>query len=109
MIFAGGGVARSDAEDALVRPAEAVIAARRLIAYYDIRLREPQYPVLEAMQNGIPDDAFIVWDVTQFGYYARTHYQVNHPLSLDGLTRVGKSPLSLDGRGLEPALSLSKG
>ena len=64
MIFAGGGVARSDAEDALVRPAEAVIAARRLIAYYDIRLREPQYPVLEAMQNGIPEDAFIVWDVT---------------------------------------------
>ena len=56
-------------------PAEAVIAARRLIAYYDIRLREPQYPVLEAMQNGISD----AWDVTQFGYYARTHYQVNHP------------------------------
>ena len=60
-------------------PAEAVIAARRLIAYYDIRLREPQYPVLEAMRNGIPEDAFIVWDVTQFAYYARTHYQVNHP------------------------------
>ena len=60
-------------------PVEAVAAARRLIAYYDIRLREPQYPILEAMQNGIPDDAFIVWDVTQFGYYARTHYQVNHP------------------------------
>ena len=59
--------------------AEAVTAARNLIAYYDIRLREPQYPVLEAMQNGIPDDAFIVWDVTQFGFYARTHYQVNHP------------------------------
>ncbi len=59
-------------------PAEAVGAARSLIAYYDIRLREPQYPVLEAMQKGIPEDAFIVWDVTQFGYYARTHYQVNH-------------------------------
>ena len=60
-------------------PAEAVSAARRLIAYYDIRLKEPQYPVLEAMQRGIPRDAFIVWDVTQFGYYARTHYQVDHP------------------------------
>ena len=60
-------------------PAEAVSAARKLIAYYDIRLKEPQYPVLEAMQRGIPEDAFIVWDVTQFGYYARTHYQVNHP------------------------------
>ena len=60
-------------------PVEAVSAARRLIAYYDIRLREPQYAVLEAMQRGIPEDAFIVWDVTQFGYYARTHYQVNHP------------------------------
>ena len=58
---------------------EAVSAARRLIAYYDIRLREPQYAVLEAMQRGIPEDAFVVWDVTQFGYYARTHYQVNHP------------------------------
>ena len=60
-------------------PAEAVSAARKLIAYYDIRLKEPQYAVLESMQRGIPDDAFLVWDVTQFGYYARTHYQVNHP------------------------------
>ena len=60
-------------------PAEAVTAARSLIAYYDIRLKEPQYAVLEAMQKGIPEDAFIVWDVTQFGYYARTHYKVNHP------------------------------
>ena len=60
-------------------PAEAVTAARRLIAYYDIRLKEPQYAVLEAIQNSIPEDAIIVWDVTQFGYYARTHYQVNRP------------------------------
>ena len=60
-------------------PADAVKAARRLIAYFDIREQEPQYPVLEALQRGAPDDAFIVWGVTQFGYYARTHYQVNHP------------------------------
>ena len=60
-------------------PAEAVRAARNLIAYYDIRLKEPQYAALEAMQRGIPKDAFIVWDVTQFGFYARTHYQVEHP------------------------------
>ena len=60
-------------------PAEAVTAARNLIAYYDIRLKEPQYAVLEAIQNAIPEDAFIVWDVTQFGYYARTHYRVTHP------------------------------
>ena len=59
--------------------AEAVAAARNLIAFYDIHLKEPQYPVLEAIQRRIPEDAFIVWDVTQFGYYARTHYQVNHP------------------------------
>ena len=60
-------------------PVDAVKAARSLIAYYDIRLREPQYLILEAMQRGIPEDAFIVWDVTQFGYYARTHYKVKHP------------------------------
>ena len=60
-------------------PAEAVTAARNLIAYYDIRLQEPQYPVLEAIQRGIPEEAFTVWDVTQFGYYARTHFKVNHP------------------------------
>ena len=60
-------------------PAEAVSAARNLIAYYDIRLKEPQYAVLEAIQNVIPDDAYIVWDVTQIGYYARTHYKVKHP------------------------------
>ncbi len=60
-------------------PAEAVVAARSLIAYYDIRLREPQYAVVEAMRKGTPEDAFVVWDVTQFGYYARTHWQVDHP------------------------------
>ena len=60
-------------------PAEAVTAARNLIAYYDIRLKEPQYPILEAMRNGIPEEAFTVWDVSQLGFYARTHYQVNHP------------------------------
>ena len=60
-------------------PAEAVSAARRLIAYYDIRLKEPQYPALEALHKGIREDAFVVWDVTQFGYYARTHYPVNCP------------------------------
>ena len=60
-------------------PAEAVKAARNLISYYDIRLKEPQYPVLEAMQKGIPEDAFMVWDVSQFGFYARTHWQVTHP------------------------------
>ena len=32
------------------------------------------------MINGtIPEDAFIAWDATQFGFYARTHYKVNHP------------------------------
>ncbi len=60
-------------------PAEAVTAARRLIAYYDIRSREPQYPILEALQRSTPEDAFTVWDVTQFGFYARTHWQVNQP------------------------------
>nr|MDE0501446.1 thiamine pyrophosphate-binding protein [bacterium] len=60
-------------------PAEAVIAARRLIAYYDIQDEEPQYPILKVLQDSIPDDAFVVWDVSQFGFYARTHFQVNHP------------------------------
>ena len=60
-------------------PAEAVAAARNLIAYYDIRLKEPQYAVLEAIQDAIPDESFIVWDVTQFGYYARTHYRTDFP------------------------------
>ncbi len=60
-------------------PAEAVAAARSLIAYYDIRLKEPQYAVLEAIQDAIPEDAFVIWDVTQFGYYARTHYKVSRP------------------------------
>ncbi len=60
-------------------PVEAVEAARNLISYYDIRRREPQYAVLEAIQGSIAEDAFIVWDVTQFGYYARTHYKVTHP------------------------------
>ncbi len=60
-------------------PAQAVSAARRLIAYYDIRSKEPQYPILEAIRRGTPEDAYTVWDVTQFGFYARTHWPVNHP------------------------------
>ena len=60
-------------------PAAAVAAARRLIAHYDGRLDEPQHSVLGAMQRGIPEEAFVVWDVTQFGYHARTHYKVNRP------------------------------
>jgi len=60
-------------------PAEAVVAARRLIAYYDIQDQEPQYPILKVLQDSIPDDAFVVWGVSQFGFYARTHFQVNHP------------------------------
>ncbi|WP_419848967.1 thiamine pyrophosphate-binding protein [Candidatus Poriferisocius sp.] len=60
-------------------PAQAVSAARRLIAYYDIRDNEPQYPILEAIRRGTPEDAYTVWDVTQFGFYSRTHWQVNHP------------------------------
>ena len=31
------------------------------------------------MQRGIPEEAIVVWDVTQFGYHARTHYKVNRP------------------------------
>ena len=60
-------------------PAEAVAAARRLIAYYDIQLHEPQYPILQAIRSGIPEDAFTVWGITQLGFYARTHWQVKHP------------------------------
>ena len=60
-------------------PARAVAAARRLIAYFGIREEEPQYPILEAIQRGVPEDAFVVWDVSQLGFYARTHHQANHP------------------------------
>ena len=60
-------------------PVEAVTAARGLIAYYDIGDKEPQYPIMEAIRRSIPEDSFISWDVSQFGYYARTHYQVILP------------------------------
>ena len=60
-------------------PAEAVAAARRLIAYYDIQLREPQYAVMDAVRKGVPQDGFAVWDVSQLGFYARTHWRVSHP------------------------------
>ena len=59
-------------------PEDAVMAVRHLISYYDIRLQEPQYPILETIKNKIPEETFTVWDVTQFGYYSRTHYKVNH-------------------------------
>ena len=40
--------------------------------------REPQYPVIEAMRRGIPEDAFVVWDINQLSFYARTHWPVSH-------------------------------
>ena len=50
-----------------------------MIAYYDIRDKEPQYAIMEAIKQSVPEESFIVWEVSQFGYYSRTHYQVNHP------------------------------
>lgn len=66
--------------DAANRPSpdEAVMVTRRLISYYDIRQKEPQYSILEAMWTTLPEDTIITWDVTQLGYYSRTHYKVNH-------------------------------
>ena len=52
---------------------------KRLMAYYDIRDEEPQYPILEMMWNTLPEETVIAWDVTQFGYYARSHYRVIRP------------------------------
>ena len=60
-------------------PFEAVAAARRLITYYDIQLQEPQYAVMDAVRKGVPQDAYAVWDVSQLGFYARTHWRVSHP------------------------------
>ena len=62
-------------------PAEAVAAARRLIRYHNIQLIEPQYLIMETIKKGAPDDTLIAWDVTQLGFYARTHYQVDRPKS----------------------------
>ena len=59
-------------------PAEAVSAARSLIAYYDIGAQGAPVPGPRGDTERDSDDAFTVWDVTQFGYYARTHWRVNH-------------------------------
>ena len=60
-------------------PAEAVAAARRLIAYYDIKQKEPQYAIMDVLRNSVPPDAYVVWDVSQLGFYARTHWRVSRP------------------------------
>ncbi len=31
------------------------------------------------MWNSLPEETIITWDVTQFGYYSRTHYRVERP------------------------------
>ena len=71
-------LAEAGAEDR-PSPEEAVMVTKRLIAHYDIRDTEPQYPIMEMMWNTLPEETVIAWDVTQFGYYARSHYQVNLP------------------------------
>ena len=32
---------------------------------------------MEAIKQSVPEESFIVWEVSQFGYYSLTHYQVN--------------------------------
>ena len=34
---------------------------------------------METIHKSVPKDSFIAWDITHLGYYARTHYQVDHP------------------------------
>ena len=60
-------------------PAAAVAEARRRIATDPLERNEPQHSVLQALQSGIPEDAFVVWGMTQLGYYSRVHYQVFKP------------------------------
>ena len=60
-------------------PAAAVRAARNLISHYDVALKEPLYEFLETLRSAIPEDAFVVWDISQLSFYARTHWQANHP------------------------------
>ena len=61
-------------------PGEAVAAARRSVCAPDgIERNEPQHTVLEYLQEGIPRDAYVVWGMTQLGYYSRAHYQVYEP------------------------------
>lgn len=60
-------------------PAAAVRAARNLISHYDIALKEPLYEFLDTLRGAIPEDAFVVWDISQLSFYARTHWQANHP------------------------------
>ena len=60
-------------------PAAAVRAARNLISHYDVALKEPLYEFLDTLRSAIPEDAFVVWDISQLSFYARTHWQANHP------------------------------
>ena len=60
-------------------PAEAVAEARRRIATDPLERNEPQHSVLQALQAGIPEEAYVVWGMTQLGYYSRGHYQVFEP------------------------------
>ena len=60
-------------------PAAAVAEARRRIATDPLERNEPQHSVLQALQAGIPEEAYVVWGMTQLGYYSRGHYQVFEP------------------------------
>ena len=60
-------------------PVDAVAEARRRLATDPLETNEPQHSVLQALQAGIPEDAHVVWGMTQLGYYSRVHYQVYQP------------------------------
>jgi acetolactate synthase I/II/III large subunit len=68
---------------------------------------QPQWDLMMAIRTAIPDDAILVADMTQLGYYSRNYYPVYAPRSYLGCSRLwtlGASfPIGLGAKLAQPA------
>lgn len=62
-------------------PAARVAEIRASLEASDAEKDQPQDSLLKSLREGTPEDAIMVFGMTQLGYYSRLHWPVYHPKS----------------------------
>ncbi len=59
-------------------PAERVASIKATLEASDDERDEPQDSILKSLRRGVPEEAVMVFGMTQIGYYSRQHWPVYH-------------------------------
>ncbi len=62
-------------------PAERVSEIRKSLEGKEEEKDQPQDSIMNALRDGTPEEAIMVFGMTQLGYYSRLHWPVYHPKS----------------------------